>query len=112
MNKVIGAIEKRIGVGDAERIVLKDMIRKTLEDCEDNPGFTFPVAPTEIVICFRPELWGNTVDPYFLGIVAHEISHGITMTFENLGIDENDELRSILIGNVMEEFLRRMKVCC
>lgn len=83
-------------------------IDSIFQDCVNNPGFTFQLSDTDVVIALREEYLIDS-DEYLIGIIAHEISHAITFLFESLQIGENDEMRSIELGNLVEGFLKKSK---
>ena len=85
----------------------RSFIEKIYQDCYSNPGFTFEIDTTDIIIGLRTDML--TTKEYFISIAAHEISHAITILFSNLGVGENDEMRSIYMGNILEEFLLKTK---
>ena len=86
----------------------REYIDKIYKDCSGNPGFTFEIDATDIIIALRTDML--TTKPYFISIAAHEISHAITILFNNLGVGENDEMRAIYMGNITEDFLLRSRV--
>jgi len=80
-----------------------------LKDCKVNPGFTFELDEVDTCIAFRLNAFYDTGFPYFMNILAHEASHCVTFIFENIGLSlEDDEHRSITIGNIVEEFLETL----
>jgi hypothetical protein len=86
----------------------REYIDKTYQECSGNPGFTFEIDTTDIIICLRTDMLPTK--SYFISISAHEISHAITILFNNLGVGENDEMRAIYMGNMVEDFISKSKI--
>lgn len=85
---------------------VKDYIEDVFIDCTENPGFTFQLTSTDVVIGIRQNLLDNDFS-YEVGIYAHEALHAIFYTFRSLGLDVNDdEHMSICIGNIMEKVMK------
>lgn len=85
---------------------IKDYIEDVFIDCTENPGFTFQLTSTDVVIGIRQNLLDNDFS-YEVGIYAHEALHAIFYTFRSLGLDVNDdEHMSICIGNIMEKVMK------
>lgn len=89
---------------------VQDIIEETFSECRNNPGFTFQLCDTNVVVALREEFLADSRE-YLVGIAAHEISHAVGFIFNSLGIDINDdELRAIEMGNLVEAFLKKTKI--
>lgn len=89
---------------------VSEAIEETFSDCRNNPGFTFQLCDTNVVIALREEFLNDSKE-YLIGIATHEISHAVGFIFNSLGIDVNDdELRAIEMGNITEAFLKKSKI--
>lgn len=85
---------------------VKNYIEDVFIDCTENPGFTFQLTSTDVVIGIRQNLLDDDFS-YEVGIYAHEALHAIFYTFRSLGLDVNDdEHMSICIGNIMEKVMK------
>ena len=59
-----------------------DEINSRLEECQDNPAFTFQWSPTEVVVVLKLECFDDESDAGFFGTAIHELNHAVTMVFE------------------------------
>lgn len=103
MKKAISDLNK-LGFPVDDKV--KDYIEDVFIDCTENPGFTFQLTATDVVIGIRQNLLDNDFS-YEVGIYAHEVLHAIFYTFRSLGLDVNDdEHMAICIGNIMEKVMK------
>ena len=103
LKKAISDLNK-LGFPVTEKI--KEYIDDVFIDCTENPGFTFQLTPTDVVIGIRQNLLDDDFS-YEVGIYAHETLHAIFYTFRSLGLDINDdEHMAICIGNIMEKVMK------
>ena len=78
-------------------------IHSRLNECFENPAFTFLWDETEAVVVLKMEKLSSETPAGFFGTLVHELSHAITMLFESLGLKtDDDEHRSIVLGNLVE----------
>ena len=103
MKKAISDLNK-LGFPVDDKV--KDYIEDVFIDCTENPGFTFQLTATDVVIGIRQNLLDNDFS-YEVGIYTHESEHALFYIFRSLGLDVNDdEHMSICIGNIMEKVMK------
>ena len=85
---------------------VKDYIDEVFIDCTENPGFTFQLTATDVVVGIRQPLLDNDF-AYEVGIYAHESEHALYYLYRSIGLDINDdEHMAICIGNIMEKVMK------
>lgn len=78
-------------------------IHSRLNECFENPAFTFLWDETEAIVVLKLEKLSSETSAGFFGTLVHELNHAVTMLFESLGLKiDDDEHRSIVLGNLVE----------
>ena len=63
----------------------------------------------ECIIVINPSKFTEQTTTELIGTLAHEMSHAVTMLFNDLGCDD-DELRSIELENILIQTLKTLKL--
>lgn len=84
-------------------------LKKCVLECKDNPGYTLSLSNLECIIVINPSKFTEQTTTELIGTLAHEMSHAVTMLFNDLGCDD-DELRSIELENILIQTLKTLKL--
>ena len=108
--KLIDSTVKHLFKGtDADVAQIKRDFKEAFSECSSNPAFTFVSDSVEVFIVFRLSYFYSSSISYFFNIVVHELSHAVTDILQTHNLmQEDDEHRSIIIGNLFEEAYSRI----
>lgn len=85
-----------------------ELIESVFEECQGNPGFTFQMNDTNVIIGLQEHILNDSFE-YKIGIICHEIYHAIAFLFDSLGLDiSDDEHVAIVTGNIVEKMLKNI----
>lgn len=98
---------KKLGFnGDKSQI---SQLKKCIIECKDNPGYTMSLSNLECIIVINPYKFSTQTLSELIGTIVHEMSHAVTMLFNDLGC-EDDELRSIELENILVQAMQSLKI--